>query len=252
MAPSKIKGARLDQALVDRGLVETRTRAQALILAGKVRVAGETVHKAGHAVLADVAIAVESDDGWASRGALKLLGALEAFPNVRSQIEGAVCLDVGASTGGFTDVLLRHGATKVYALDVGYGQLHERLRQDARVVVLDRTNIRTLVDGALDPRPVVATCDASFISVRLFLDVVFRELVPGGVFVVLVKPQFEVGKDKVGKGGVVRDEDDRQGARLAVEAKAAEVGFVIEGSVDSPVHGPSGNREILLVLRRPA
>lgn len=244
------KGTRLDQALVERGLAETRARAQALILAGKVTVAGEKANKAGQPVAAETVVEVESDDGWASRGAYKLLGAIEAFPWLREAIVGAVCLDIGASTGGFTDVLLRHGASMVFAVDVGYGQLHERLRQDERVEVIDRTNIRTLPVGTLSVAPSIATCDASFISVRLFLDVVHRELAAGGVFVVLVKPQFEVGKDKVGKGGVVRDEDDRQSARIAVESKAVEVGFEVVGSVDSSISGPAGNREILLVLRK--
>ncbi|MFO0746044.1 MAG: TlyA family RNA methyltransferase [Myxococcota bacterium] len=243
---------RLDQALVERGLAETRARAPALILAGKVAVDGERATKAGQVVLAASVIAVESDDGWASRGALKLLGALAEFPWLLDRIRGAECLDIGASTGGFTDVLLRHGAARVVALDVGYGQLHERLRTDPRVVVMDRTNIRLLPEGALPAAPTIATCDASFISVRLFLDVVFRELAPGGVFVVLVKPQFEVGKDHVGKGGVVRDDAARQGARAAVEARAKDVGFSVAGSVDAPIHGPAGNREILLVLEKPA
>lgn len=244
--------ARLDQAMVERGLAETRARAQALILAGKVSVAGERATKAGQVVKPESDIAVESDDGWASRGALKLLGALDAFPWLGERIRDADCLDIGASTGGFTDVLLRHGARRVVALDVGYGQLHERLRTDPRVTVMDRTNIRTLPPGALPCVPTVATCDASFISLRLFLDVVFRELAPGGVYIALVKPQFEVGKELVGRGGVVRDEDVRQGARTAVEQAALGLGFVIAGSVDAPIHGPAGNREMLLVLSKPA
>jgi len=243
---------RLDQALVQRGLAETRARAQALVLAGKVRVGGARVDKAGLAVSDDAEIEVEAGDGWASRGALKLLGALAAFPWLAERIAGADCLDIGASTGGFTDVLLRTGAARVVALDVGYGQLHERLRVDPRVVVMDRTNVRTLASGGLPFAPRVATCDASFISLRLFMDVVFRELAPGGVYVALVKPQFEVGKELVGKGGVVRDEAVRQGARTGVEDAARAVGFEVLGSVDAPIHGPAGNREILLVLGKPA
>lgn len=243
--------SRLDQELVSRGLAETRARAQALVLAGKVRVDGARADKAGQAVTPEAQIEVEADDGWASRGALKLLGALAAFPWLAERIRGADCLDVGASTGGFTDVLLRTGAARVVALDVGYGQLHERLRTDPRVVVMDRTNVRTLPPGALPFTPSVTTCDASFISLRLFMDVVFRELVPGGVYVALVKPQFEVGKDLVGRGGVVRDEAVRQGARLAAEEAARAVGFEVLGSVDAPIHGPAGNREILLVLGKP-
>jgi len=242
---------RLDQRLVELGLAESRARAQALVLAGQVRVDGERAHKAGQAVAPEALVEVERDDGWASRAAGKLLGALSAFPWLAERIAGADCLDIGASTGGFTDVLLRHGAARVVALDVGYGQLHERLRADARVIVMDRTNIRTLPAGALPFTPAVATCDASFISLRLFMDVVFRELAPGGVYVALVKPQFEVGKELVGKGGVVRDEALRQGALASVSAAARAAGFDIAGAVDAPVHGPAGNREILLVVTKP-
>ncbi len=241
---------RLDQLLVSRGLAETRARAQALILAGKVRVDGARVDKAGHALQEDAELEVESDDGWASRGAHKLLGALVAFPAFAAKIPDSDCIDIGASTGGFTDVLLRHGARRIVALDVGYGQLHERLRQDPRVLVLDRTNIRTLPPGNLPYTPSIAVCDASFISVRLFLDVVHRELQLGGLFLVLVKPQFEVGRDKVGKGGVVRDDALRQEALDAVTARAIEVGFEPLGAVESPLAGPSGNREWLLLLAR--
>ena len=160
-------------------------------------------------------------------------------------------LDIGASTGGFTDVALHCGAARVVAVDVGYGQLHWRLQSDPRVVVMDRTNIRTLSPGALPAPPTVAVCDASFISVRLFLDVVLRELAPGGVFVVLVKPQFEVGRDAVGKGGVVRDEGERQRALAEVRAESLRVGFCDRGACDSPVAGPKGNVEFLLVLEKP-
>jgi 23S rRNA (cytidine1920-2'-O)/16S rRNA (cytidine1409-2'-O)-methyltransferase len=247
-----MKGARLDAWLVEHGLAETRARAQALVLAGKVTIDGRRATKAGQLVKDGQAIALAEDDGWASRGAHKLLGAIAAFPRFAAAIAGADALDVGASTGGFSDVLLRHGASRVIALDVGYGQLHERLRQDPRVTVMDRVNIRLLPAGGLPFQPSLAVCDASFISVRLFLAVVFRELAPGGLFVVLVKPQFEVGKEKVGRGGVVRDEADRQAALAAVEAAAVQVGFAIEGHVDSPLPGPAGNRELLLLLAKPA
>jgi 23S rRNA (cytidine1920-2'-O)/16S rRNA (cytidine1409-2'-O)-methyltransferase len=241
---------RLDQLLVTRGLAETRARAQALILAGKVRLAGQRLDKAGLAIAEDAELEVEADDGWASRGAHKLLGAIAAFPVFAARIADADCLDVGASTGGFTDVLLRHGAKRVIALDVGYGQLHERLRQDCRVIIMDRTNIRTLPPETLAFRPRIAVCDASFISVRLFLDVVYRELENSGLFLVLVKPQFEVGRDKVGKGGVVWDDGDRQAALDAVVASASAVGFSALGAVESPLRGPSGNREWLLLLEK--
>ena len=167
-------------------------------------------------------------------------------------MRGARCLDIGASTGGFTDVLLRHGAQAVVALDVGYGQLHWRLQSDPRVMIMDRTNIRHVQPQDLPWAPAVATCDASFISVRLFLPVVYGLLRPGGVFVVLVKPQFEVGRGRVGKGGVVRDEAVRQSALDEVRQAAVGLGFGVLGAVDSPVVGPKGNREFLLALGKPA
>ncbi len=244
-------GARLDLWLVEHGLAETRARAQALVLAGKVTIDGKRADKAGQIVVEGATVEVASDDGWASRGAHKLLGAIAAFPRFADAIAGADALDIGASTGGFTDVLLRHGAARVIALDVGYGQLHERLRQDPRVIVMDRTNVRLIAPGALPFSPRIAVCDASFISVRLFLDVVWRELLPGGLFVVLVKPQFEVGRERVGRGGVVRDEADRQAALAEVEEAARRVGFIVEGHADSPLPGPAGNREVLLLLAKP-
>jgi len=243
---------RLDQLLVERGLVESRARAQALILAGRVRIDGRRIDKAGTAIDPATPVEVESDDGWASRGSHKLLGAIAAFAELRDHVTDADCLDIGASTGGFTDVLLRHGARRVIALDVGYGQLHERLRQNTRVTIMDRTNIRAIAPGDLPYVPSLAVCDASFISVRLFLDVVFRELAPSSLFLVLVKPQFEVGRDKVGKGGVVRDDVLRKEALDAVTARAVEVGFGPVGAVESPLAGPAGNREWLLLLAKPS
>jgi len=247
-----VKGTRLDVRLVADGLADSRARAQALVLAGKVKVDGRRADKAGSAVADEATLEVDSDDGWASRGAHKLLGAIAAFPDFAGKIAGADCLDIGASTGGFTDVLLRHGARAVIALDVGYGQLHERLRTDPRVTVLDRTNVRLLEPGALPFVPSIAACDASFISVRLFLSVVLRELAPGGLFLVLVKPQFEVGRERVGKGGVVRDEGDRRLALDEVTAAAQAVGFSPRGHADSPLPGPAGNREWLLLLAKPS
>ena len=243
---------RLDALLVARGYAGDLSKARALIMAGKVVVAERRRDKPGERLPADALIAVKGSDGWASRGAHKLLGAIEAFPWLADRIRGARCLDIGASTGGFTDVLLRHGALAVAAVDVGYGQLVWRLQQDPRVTVLDRTNIRLLAPGTLPWRPSVATCDASFISLRLFLDVVFRELAPGGVFVALVKPQFEVDRDQVGEGGVVRDDAVRFAALERVRDAALGVGFRPLGHAESPLHGPDGNRELLLALERPA
>jgi 23S rRNA (cytidine1920-2'-O)/16S rRNA (cytidine1409-2'-O)-methyltransferase len=247
-----VKKVRLDALMVSQGLVETRAKAQALVMAGKVMLGDLRQDKAGVQVPPDANIVLKTDSPWVSRGAYKLLGAIDAFPWLADAMVDADCLDIGASTGGFTDVLLAHGARSVSAVDVGYGQLHWRIQSDPRVTVLDRTNIRTLEPNVLPATPSVATCDASFISVTLFMDVVWRELGAEGVFVVLVKPQFEAGRNDVGEGGVVRDESVRTATLERVKTCALEVGFSIAGAVDSPIHGPSGNREFLLVLRKVA
>lgn len=242
---------RLDTLLVERGLAPTIERARALILAGRVIVGEHRHDKPGERFAADVEPTLKGDeDAYASRGAQKLRGAIEAFGWLRERIAGADCLDIGASTGGFTDVLLRHGAERVAAVDVGYGQLHWRLRSDPRVTVLDRTNIRQLAPADLPFAPSFVTCDASFISTRLFMGVVWELLAPGGTYVLLVKPQFEVARDQVGDHGVVRDEALRQGALEAVRDAALAAGFHSRGHVDSPITGPEGNREILLVLEK--
>jgi 23S rRNA (cytidine1920-2'-O)/16S rRNA (cytidine1409-2'-O)-methyltransferase len=240
---------RLDKLVVDRGLAPTRARAQALILAGKVTVDGQVVSKAGTTVAMDAEVALrEEDHPYVSRGALKLVAALDAFA---VDPTGCVCLDIGASTGGFTDLLLRRGARKVYAIDVGYGQLAWSLRQDPRVVVLERENVREL-DAAKVPEPCdLAVIDVSFISLTLVLPKV-RELLrpPAGKSVIaLVKPQFEAGREHVGKGGVVRDPAARQGAVDKVATWAAANGFTVGATIESPIHGPAGNIEILLHLR---
>ena len=247
---SKAERQRLDQLLFDRGLADSRTRAQALVLAGKVFVGGKRCDKPGTKVSTAAQLEVRGVREWVSRGAYKLLGAIDRFEVVARAIKGADCLDVGASTGGFTDVMLKHGAERVIALDVGYGQLHETLRQNARVVVLDRTNIRTLNPDQLPFEPSFLTVDTAFISVRKFLPVLHRELADGGTAVILVKPQFEVGRAKVGKGGVVRADKDRYAALDDVRHDAASLGFQEIGFVDSPIAGPKGNREFLLVLTK--
>jgi 23S rRNA (cytidine1920-2'-O)/16S rRNA (cytidine1409-2'-O)-methyltransferase len=238
---------RLDKLLVERGLAPSRERARALILAGKVLVGGRTVDKAGEQVGADAEIALkEEDHPYVSRGALKLVKGLDEW---KLDPAGKVAVDVGASTGGFTDVLLRRGAKKVYAVDVGYGQLDYRLRQDARVVVLERENVRHLAREKI-PEPVdLAVCDVSFISLTLVLPKM-RELLgePGKPAIVLVKPQFEVGKGEVGKGGVVRDEAKRLGAVRKVAEFAAGSGWRVVGHVESPITGPAGNVEYLMLL----
>ena len=229
-------------------MAESRTQAQALVLAGKVFVKGQRCDKPGTKLEPSADIEVRGVREWASRGAYKLLGALDNFDAVGQALVGVDCLDVGASTGGFTDVMLKHGARRVIALDVGYGQLHERLRQDDRVTVMDRTNIRTLPEGDLPFQPHFLTVDTAFISVRKFLPVLYRELASAGMAVILVKPQFEVGREKVGKGGVVRNDQDRFEALEAVRTDALALGFHEIGSMESPISGPKGNREFLLIL----
>ncbi|WP_041454032.1 TlyA family RNA methyltransferase [Anaeromyxobacter sp. K] len=246
------KRERIDVLLVARGLAESRTRAQALVMAGAVVVGEARVDKPGQ--LVDPEAPIRLKDGaapqrYVSRGALKLEKALEVFPAVDPR--GRTCADLGASTGGFTDLLLQRGAAKVYAIDVGYGQLHPRLRADPRVVVRERENARQLTSEALGERVELVVGDLSFISLRLILPAVKAILLPGGRAVLLVKPQFEVGKGEVGKGGVVRDDAKRRAALDGIAAAAAGLGFEVLGHAESPIEGPAGNREWLLVLRLP-
>lgn len=236
---------RLDQALVARGLVPSRQRAQAMVRAGLVRVGGEVADRPDQLVNGEASIDLEGVKGYVSRGGDKLEAALVAFALDPS---GRVCLDVGASTGGFTDVLLQRGASRVIAVDVGYGQLDYRLRQDARVIVLERTNIRHL-----DRLPVpadLAVIDVSFISLRLVLPRVRDLLSAPGDVVALVKPQFEVGKGAVGKGGIVRDPDQHRQVLSELRQFAEANGYTVAGEIASPVLGAKGNREFFLNLRR--
>jgi len=242
--------ARLDVLLVERGLAESRTKAQALVMAGAVVVGEARVDKPGALVDPDLPVRIKEDAAprrYVSRGAGKLLKALEAFP---IDPRGRTCVDLGASTGGFTDVLLQHGAARVYAVDVGYGQLHPRLRADPRVMVRERENARSLTAAALGGAVDLVVADLSFISLRLVLPAILDLLRPGGEAVLLVKPQFEVGRGEVGKGGVVREESKRRAALKAVAEAARALGFVVLGEAESPVVGPAGNREWLLGLRR--
>jgi 23S rRNA (cytidine1920-2'-O)/16S rRNA (cytidine1409-2'-O)-methyltransferase len=242
---------RLDMELVRRGLAASRERARALILAGDVQVDGITVTKAGIKVAPETAVALRAaDHPYVSRGALKLIAGLDAFG-----IDPAACvaMDVGASTGGFTDVLLRRGARRVYAIDVGYGQLAWSIRNDARVVVLERENIRHL-DPARIPEPCdLAVIDVSFISLTLVLSHVAELMRPPGgkPIIALIKPQFEVGKEQVGRGGVVRDDAARRGAVDKVQGWASQHGFEVGAVVESPIHGPAGNLEFVQLLRTP-
>jgi 23S rRNA (cytidine1920-2'-O)/16S rRNA (cytidine1409-2'-O)-methyltransferase len=237
---------RLDQLLVDRGLARSRSEAQALLHAGDVVLAGARDRnlKPGLLVDGDVDVHVVERPRWASRAATKLEAALDAF---EVSVAELAALDAGASTGGFTDVLLDRGARVVYAVDVGRGQLVERLRRDARVVSMERTNLRTL--DAL-PEPVdLATLDLSFISLRLVLPAVIRLLAPGGRVVALVKPQFEAGRDEVPRGGVVRDPATWQRVLLEVADAARDLGLQPWRAIRSPLPGGDGNVEFLLDLR---
>ena len=233
--------------MVRRGLVESRERAQSLILAGVVTVAGCVASRASHPIPAGTAIEItEPEHPYVGRGGLKLAAALDAFG---LNPQGLVALDVGASTGGFTDCLLQRGAARVYAVDVGYGQLAWRLRQDPRVVVIERCNARYL-DRSRVPEPVdLATIDVSFISLALILPAVRRCLKDEGQVVALLKPQFEVGKGKVGKGGIVRDESRRREAVGKVRAATEAQRWKWQGGVLSPIAGQKGNVEYLIWLR---
>jgi 23S rRNA (cytidine1920-2'-O)/16S rRNA (cytidine1409-2'-O)-methyltransferase len=238
---------RVDKLLVERGLCDSRTRAQALILAGEVVVGDHAVDKPGTLVDADAPVRLKggATNPYVSRGGLKLRAALDAFPIT---VTDTVCLDVGASTGGFTDCLLQAGAARVYALDVGYGQLAWKLANDARVVVMDRQNIRKLEPGQI-PEPIdLAVADCSFVSLTKVLPHLPALLRPSADVVVLVKPQFEVGRERVGKGGIVRDEAARNDALALIEANARELGFEVRGHIESPITGRDGNREWLLWL----
>jgi 23S rRNA (cytidine1920-2'-O)/16S rRNA (cytidine1409-2'-O)-methyltransferase len=236
---------RLDYLLVQRGLAESRSQAQALVLAGQVRVDGQVAPKPGAQVAGDVEVSVDQPLAYVSRGGLKLEAALEAFQVV---VNGLVCADVGASTGGFTDCLLQRGAARVYAIDVGYGQLAWKLRQDERVVVMERTNARYLesLPEAID----LVTLDASFISLRLLLPAVVGWLAPGAQVIPLIKPQFETERRRVGKGGVVRDPAVHRQVLEKVAEYAREVGLAVCGLIESPITGPAGNVEFLMHLRR--
>lgn len=242
---SKSAKRRLDQLLVDRGLVESRTKAQSLIMAGKVYSETRRLDKSGQQVSEDLPIEIKGQDHpWVSRGGLKLVRAIELF-NISPQ--GLVCMDVGASTGGFSDVLLAGDAVKVYAVDVGHGQLAWKLRQDPRVVVLERTNARHLTTEQI-PDPIdLIVCDASFIGLQTVLPAAMSLAAPGARMVALIKPQFEVGKGRVGKGGVVREpelhEEVCEKIRVWLESQP---GWSVLGITDSPIKGPEGNREFLI------
>jgi 23S rRNA (cytidine1920-2'-O)/16S rRNA (cytidine1409-2'-O)-methyltransferase len=241
----KAHKVRLDQLLVDRGLAESRSRAQALIMAGHVYSDTKRLDKAGQQVGADIPLEMKGQDHpWVSRGGLKLEKGLTHF-GVSAQ--GAVCVDVGASTGGFTDVLLTHGAAKVYAVDVGHGQLAWKLRSDERVVVLEKTNARYLT-AEIIPEPIdLVVCDASFIGLETVLPAALNLVKPGGHVIALIKPQFEVGKGRVGKGGVVREPELHAEVCERIQTWLnALPGWTVQGITESPIKGPEGNVEFLI------
>jgi len=248
--------SRLDAELVRRGLARSRREAAALVAAGRVRVAGTTVTRPAAPAPADDALEVDrpaDDAGWASRAAHKLEGALLALDaaGIDVPVRGAVCLDLGASTGGFTDVLLRRGARHVVAVDVGHGQLVDRIREDPRVDAREGVNARDLAASDLAEAPAVVVGDLSFISLGHVLPAVGRVCAPGASALLLVKPQFEVGRERLGTGGVVRDPSLHEDAVLGVARDALAAGWTVLAVVPSPLPGPHGNREFVLVLRRP-
>ncbi len=240
--------ARADQLLVDRGLAESRAKAQALILVGLVFSGERKIDKAGQTLSEDAPLEVRGrDHPWVSRGGIKLAHALDHFG---WDVSGAVALDVGSSTGGFTDVLLRRGAAKVFAVDVGTNQLAWKLRQDPRVVVHEQTNARYLTDEIVTEPVDIIVCDASFISLAKVLDTALGFAKRGAGLIALVKPQFEAERDEIGKGGVVRDSDVHNRVCAAAAEWVRSRGWTVEGVAQSPITGPEGNIEFLLAARR--
>jgi 23S rRNA (cytidine1920-2'-O)/16S rRNA (cytidine1409-2'-O)-methyltransferase len=241
-----MRSARLDVALVERGLVETRSKAQALIMARRVLVNGQFADKAGTQVHDEDELHVaELEHPWVGRGGMKLAHALDHF---QIDVDGKVCADIGASTGGFTDVLLKKGAARVYAIDVGHGQIDATLRNDARVVNREKVNARFLEASDFEDPIEFVSIDVSFISLKLILPAVAKFL--SGELIALIKPQFEVGRGEVGKGGIVRDAVKRAAAVQSVVDFAKEIGFDVRGVIESPVKGAEGNVEYLMNAER--
>ena len=241
---------RADQLLVDRGLAESRTRAQALILAGVVYLGDRKVEKAGQQVADDAALDVRGrDHPWVSRGGIKLAHALAHFG---WDVTDAVAIDVGSSTGGFTDVLLTNGAARVFAVDSGTNQLAWKLRQDARVAVHEQTSARILTDKEITEPVDLVVCDASFIGLSKVLERPLSFAKAGAGLIALIKPQFEAGRDEVGKGGVVRDPEVHVRVCNDVQTWLTDIGWHVEGVIESPIKGPEGNVEFLIAARKPA
>lgn len=241
---------RLDQLLVERGLAESRAKAQAAIMAGLVFSNEKRLDKPGTPVVEDIALEMRGQPHpWVSRGGLKLAHAIDAFG---IDVAGKVAIDVGASTGGFTDVLLTKGAAKIYAVDVGHGQLAWKLRNDPRVIVLEKTNARHLTAAEIPEAPDMVVCDASFIGLETVLPAALALAKPGAVLAALIKPQFEVGKDRVGKGGVVREPELHAEVRARIAQWLPRIGWTVFGEDESPIQGPEGNREFLIAARKNA
>jgi 23S rRNA (cytidine1920-2'-O)/16S rRNA (cytidine1409-2'-O)-methyltransferase len=239
---------RLDRLLVERSLAESRERAQALILSGQVLVNERKIDKAGALVSGETEIRILGETlRYVSRGGLKLEHALHEF---KISVTGKNAVDVGASTGGFTDCLLQHGCAKVYAIDVGYGQLAWKLRQDPRVIVIERANIRVMDPALIPEQADIAVIDVSFISLEKVIPPVLGLLKPSAEIIALIKPQFEVGKESVGKGGIVKDEAARRAAVERIAAFVKDQGLVVRGVVPSPITGQDGNVEFLLYAIR--
>lgn len=243
---ARAKKQRLDVTLVERGLAESREKAQALILAGKVTLDGQQANKPGRAVESGSRIEVQPAQRYVSRGGIKLEAALKQF---RVSVAGKVCLDIGTSTGGFTDCLLQHGAARVHAVDTGAGQIHWRLRTDQRVILHERTNARHLTFEEIGELANVIACDVSFISMTLLIPALAPLLAPGGDWIILIKPQFEAGREQVGKGGIVRDPQAQKLACGRVIAALVAAGFRTE-LMESPITGAEGNREFLAHARK--
>jgi 23S rRNA (cytidine1920-2'-O)/16S rRNA (cytidine1409-2'-O)-methyltransferase len=246
-SPPRPTKLRADVAVFEQGLAPSRERAQALILAGQILCGDRPIAKAGEPIPSGAVLRLRGEPmPYVSRGGLKLAHAISTFG---VDVAGAVAVDIGASTGGFTDCLLQRGAARVYCVDVGHGQLDWKIATDPRVVIIDRTNIRHMPADRIPERCTLAVIDVSFISLRLVLPTVPSLLVPGAPVLALVKPQFEVGREKVGKGGIVRDEGDRLAAVAEVVAAAKALGFAMLGETMSPITGGKGNVEFLIHLR---
>ena len=242
-----MKKERLDKLLIDKGLAQSRERAKALVLAGVVLINGQRAQKSAAMVDPGANIELKQPDlPYVSRGGVKLAGALKAFDICVKDLTAA---DIGASTGGFTDCLLQHGASKVYAIDVGYGQLSLKLRNDTRVCLFERTNIRFIDLDLFDPKPDLIAIDVSFISLRLVLPVALQMLKPDGKIIALIKPQFEVGKKEVEKGGVIRTVQKQHAVVLSIGLFAREMGLRDVAVMESPILGVKGNREFLIYLQ---